>query len=291
MTARYENRRWNRRGHRWVVDSQASVVENAITFEYMIPGAKPARQHWSVAAGYRRQNDEGIDSAATQLGGRWTDDGNGGLQTSFFVDFLREEAFDLGSTEKSLALGAAWTLRSNNTEARPLRGYRLQLELSGTHEALLSDASYTRADFAGKGIVPLFGGGRLITHGRVGRIVADDLDRVPLSTRFFSGGDASIRGFRLNEISPQDETGELIGGDRVSTFSVEGDWRVYRNFSAAVFLDTGSVSRSDFFDELERSYGLGVRWYSPLGPMRLDLAFPQDNDDRLRIHFSLGPDL
>ncbi len=86
------------------------------------------------------------------------------------------------------------------------------------------------------------------------------------------------------------ENGDVVGGRKLLTGSLEADIRIRNNWSLALFVDSGSAF--DGNPEFSTGVGVGVRWYSPLGPVRLDLAHPLDDPDtNLRIHFSLGPDL
>ena len=96
---------------------------------------------------------------------------------------------------------------------------------------------------------------------------------------------------RLESLGPEDDEGKSLGGERLFTSSIEGDWRVWDVWSLAVFADAGNVGKEDLFKDLPWSIGAGIRWYSPVGPIRLDLAFPQKGGNNFRLHISMGPDL
>ena len=101
-----------------------------------------------------------------------------------------------------------------------------------------------------------------------------------------------MRGFDFEAIGALDESGNVIGGNRLLEFSTEFDYRVGANWGVAAFIDAASVTRSEFSTDFERGAGVGFRWYSPIGPVRFDIARPLDRADRsVRIHISLGPDL
>ena len=111
--------------------------------------------------------------------------------------------------------------------------------------------------------------------------------------RYFAGGDYSVRGYDFETLGPSDDTGNVVGGSHKLVGSVEFDQRVWGRWSAAAFFDSGNAF--DDFSKLrfKSGVGAGLRWYSPLGPVRIDLAFPLDDDapDDWRIHVTLGPDL
>ena len=129
-------------------------------------------------------------------------------------------------------------------------------------------------------------------------IIVEDL---PASERFFAGGDTTIRGYALdtvgapNTISPD---GFPRGGNAVLIMNGELRMAIWKDFGAAVFVDGGNVfARVTQFDlgELRGSVGFGLRYRSPIGPVRLDLGFKLDRrelggtlEDRTGLHFSIG---
>ncbi|MDH3640424.1 MAG: BamA/TamA family outer membrane protein, partial [Gammaproteobacteria bacterium] len=109
--------------------------------------------------------------------------------------------------------------------------------------------------------------------------------------RFFTGGDRSVRGYGFNALGVTDENGEVIGGRHLLVGSVEYDHAINDQFSVAAFLDTGNAINS-LNDDLEQGAGLGVRWKSPVGPVRLDIASAISRPGNpIRVHISVGPDL
>ena len=132
---------------------------------------------------------------------------------------------------------------------------------------------------------------RLILRGEVGAMEVDDFDLLPPELRFFAGGDRSIRGFGYEEIGSRNAANDVIGGDRLveGTVELERYWR--RGFGAAVFVDAGDAFLGDGF-VLHVGVGAGIRWKSPVGVLRLDLAYPIESIDASgwQIHFNIGPD-
>ena len=87
-------------------------------------------------------------------------------------------------------------------------------------------------------------------------------------------------------------TGNVVGGADKLVGSIEFDQRVFDNWSVAAFVDTGNAFDSFKDLSLKTGVGAGIRWYSPLGPIRLDVGVPLDDaPDSFRIHITLGPDL
>ena len=101
-----------------------------------------------------------------------------------------------------------------------------------------------------------------------------------------------MRGYGYNTIGPTDADGNVIGGKNLVVGSIEYEHRVWGDWSVAAFVDSG-----DAFDgaqpDLKTGVGVGLRWRSPVGPVRLDFASGLDRPpgDAFRFSFSIGPDL
>lgn len=107
----------------------------------------------------------------------------------------------------------------------------------------------------------------------------------------FAGGDQSVRGYDYRTLSPTDETGDRIGGRFLLAGSVEYQYEFIPKWRAATFIDHGNAVNS-WTDPMKTSAGIGIRWVSPVGPIRLDLAKSiSDQDEGFRIHFSMGAEL
>ncbi|MEM7502514.1 MAG: BamA/TamA family outer membrane protein, partial [Pseudomonadota bacterium] len=133
--------------------------------------------------------------------------------------------------------------------------------------------------------------GRLLGRATVGATAKDDFSELPPSLRFFAGGDESIRGYDYNTLGPADDEGEVIGGSGLLVASLEYEHRIKGNFFGAVFIDAGNAYDGEDFEPAYGT-GLGVKWRSPVGPVRLYLAHPLNQVDRdVRVHVSLGVDL
>src|SRR5690606_25915769 len=103
--------------------------------------------------------------------------------------------------------------------------------------------------------------------------------------------DNSIRGYDYESLGPANAAGELTGGNRLLEASVEYEHPLLAQWAVAAFIDSGNAFRGSDF-EARTGVGIGARWFSPLGPVRFDVAWPRDAADRQReLHISLGPDL
>lgn len=134
---------------------------------------------------------------------------------------------------------------------------------------------------------------RFVVRGNLGWIEADNFDKVPPDLRFFAGGDRSIRGYKYKSISPKDDDGKLIGASKLATGSLEYQYNVSGKWWGAVFVDSGEAVSDIRESDFKTGAGVGVRWQSPVGPIKLDIARPIGDKEEhgLQFYIGLGPEL
>jgi translocation and assembly module TamA len=291
LSLSYERRRLNRHGHRLQSKIILSQVDSSLGLEYLIPMQQPHIDQFSLRGGYRRL-DTGTSTSNTYTFGVRALGKRGGWSETRYLDWVSERSRigDETTTASLLVPGISWTRTIADNRMQTRKGRRLNLELRGAHEALLSDASFMQLLAAGKWIHPL-GAGRLLLRAESGLSMTPDFTELPASYRFFAGGDQSVRGYAFHSLGSRDSDDEVIGGRHLLTTSLEYEYPIKGKWAAALFLDAGNAF-DDWSEGLKRAMGLGLRWRSPVGPIRLDLAFPDDRSaDSFRIHFSMGSDL
>jgi len=287
----FERRRVNRRGHRFFSELLLSDIETSLGFEYIIPTHMEHLDQVSFLANYQETDTDTSQSDITKLGFRSVGSRNGWLE-SFYLDWVSENSriSDEYVSADLLVPGVSWSNTVANNRLRPRKGYHASLEIRGADKALLSDTSFLQMIAAGKWIEPA-GRGRLILRGKAGLSLTDDFSELPASYRFFAGGDQSVRGYEYESLGPVNASGDVVGGEYLVSGSIEYEHPVTEDWSAAVFLDSGNAF-DDWDISFKQSVGIGARWHSPVGSIRLDLAVPDDTSrDDFRLHFSMGLDL
>ncbi|MGX1197555.1 BamA/TamA family outer membrane protein [Parvibaculum sp. MBR-TMA-1.3b-4.2] len=135
----------------------------------------------------------------------------------------------------------------------------------------------------------------LAARGRAGSLLASETDDVPGSTRFYAGGGGSVRGYGYQMLGPLDSDNDPVGGRSVLETNFEARFRATDSVGVVAFLDGGNAYSGltpSFSKPLKWGTGLGLRYYTPIGPVRFDVAVPLDRragiDDRFQIYVSLG---
>ncbi len=292
---RAEQRWLNRHGHHAEEELQWSTIKSLIGVKYKIPGADPINDEYSLMAGYSQQDYNEQDYQRFYIGGGFQHQ-DGQWLKNYSLNYQYEE-FSVGDqpTSSSLLLipGLNWTWIDADDRLYTRRGVLFGFELRGASTALLSDLNFVQGVLHLKGVYALNGVSRLIARGDVGATaIKEKFEELPTSLRFFTGGNASVRGYAYNTIGPTDADNVVIGGKNLLVASVEYEHQVRDGWSLAAFVDSG-----DAFDgakpELKTGVGVGLRWRSPVGPVRIDLASGLDSPpgDAFRFSFSIGPDL
>jgi translocation and assembly module TamA len=174
----------------------------------------------------------------------------------------------------------------------PSKGYRLSAHVSPEVSFQGSAFGYVRIQLDGSAYQPI--GNRVVLAGRLrfGSIQGASSDRIAPTRRFYSGGGGSVRGFGYQKIGPRDVDNDPIGGSSLTEFGFEARIR-FGNFGIVPFLDGGNLYSSSLpgFGGFRYGTGLGVRYYTSFGPVRLDVGTPinrQPGDSRVAVYVSLG---
>ena len=281
----------NPRGHRFDGEIQVSQIGAEVATRYTIPLEEPWRERLELDASLEDREIGDNRSEQLELGASRVST-TAGWQRSLQLAFQRNRDENDGVvTERDLVMpGIGFARRSYDDAVYASRGYRFTLGVRGGAETLGSDVSFLRMRVAGNYVRRLWDGGRLLLRGEVGRVRVDEFDDLPLSQRFFAGGDQSVRGFKYESLGPQDADGDVIGGTYLAVTSVELEQLIAGNWGAAVFVDAGNAANTSNFD-LRTSAGFGLRYRSPVGVFRVDVAKATDGDESPRLHLGLGVDL
>ncbi|WP_300381372.1 autotransporter assembly complex family protein [Henriciella sp.] len=177
----------------------------------------------------------------------------------------------------------------------PRKGFRINGRVEPTYAFGDEANPYVRSVGQISGYVPFDEERRFVLAGRLkaGAVLGTEAANVPVDDRFYSGGGGSVRGYAYQAIGPRSDDGTPLGGKSVVEASIEGRYRIRPNIGIVAFLDAGSVSTDEFsnFQDARYGAGIGVRYTTPAGPIRFDVATPlnpTDFDDPVQIYISIG---
>ena len=138
---------------------------------------------------------------------------------------------------------------------------------------------------------------RLVLAGRVeggAMLGASSLESIPASLRYFTGGAGSVRGYAYQAIGPRDREGDPLGGRSYQVVNLEARFKVTESIGIVPFVDGGMVYKDEvprIIGDMDWGTGLGLRYYTPIGPVRLDVATPLhriDDDPPVQVYISIG---
>ncbi|WP_338563242.1 autotransporter assembly complex protein TamA [Acinetobacter sp. KS-LM10] len=324
LRSQYRRAIVNEHGHSFDANLELSQIRQSIDGRYNVPYKHPLNDYVSFVGGYEREDRDSlgngldlvVESAVAGVdrvikGGRrdWqhifglryrldrmTIKGELDLDLNedFNIDDIPDSFLATGNTEQqSLLLGYDATKIISDQRINPTKGFKQNYKIQLGSKSLLSDVDMAITNANWKAMYSLGENSdhQFIGGASLGYIFTDNFEKVPYNLRFFAGGDQSLRGFDYKSLSPTD-FGFKIGGQALAVGTVEYNYQFKEGWRAAVFSDFGNAYDEKFSNPTEYSLGLGIRWNSPIGPIRLDVASGiSDPGKPIRLHFFIGSQL
>ena len=298
-TLGFRNRRVNDSGHRLDARVQYSEVEQTATLTYTIPWDDPALEKLSFRLEAENTTNGDLEtsgvtlrSGLTQVRGNW--------QRVLFVEAssttsdtgtvaVLGEPSQTRSSDRLLVPGISYAKLPPTITGVAEVGRGLFAELLGSTAALGSNSNFLRLRVQDERRIPLARTWTLLLRGQLGLSAISEFEELPPDYRFFAGGDRSVRGYGLDELSPVNSEGERIGGRHLVVGSVEVEHDLPHKLAVAVFFDAGNaVNRLG--DPLEYSAGVGIRFKLPFVSVGLDVAQSLSESGRNpRLHLNVTP--
>ena len=286
------NKPWiNSKGHSFQSSLSLSSPEQIITMSYKIPLKKsPIEQYYTIQGGYKKIDNNDTYSRSYTLGALRNWDNFDGWQTALGFNMLRDDFTQGDAKFKTFLYYPSLSISRIRNDGKLLSmwGDSQRYSVEGAAESLGSDINLVRFQAQQTWIRSIKQSHRFIARGNFGIIQASNFDRVPPSFRFFAGGDRSIRGYSYQSISPKDKKGKLKGASKMITGSAEYQYNLTGSWWGAAFVDTGEAIDKVDTAKFYTGTGLGIRWASPVGPIKFDLATPLNRKDKGSIHLYIG---
>ncbi|WP_413741583.1 autotransporter assembly complex protein TamA [Sodalis sp. RH15] len=286
------NRPWlNSMGHSFQTGLSLSAPEQALDFSYKIPVQRsPLEQYYLLQSGFKREdlNDTKSDSTTLNVARFW--DFSTGWQRSVNLRWSLDHFTQANVTDTTMLIYPGFTINRTRQRggAMPTWGDSQRYSLDVSDTAWGSDIDFFILQAQNVWVRTLEEKHRFVARYNLGWIETNNFERVPPSLRFFAGGDRSIRGYRFRSISPRDADGKLIGASQMATGSLEYQYNVTGRWWGAAFIDSGQAVNDIRHTNLKTGAGIGVRWQSPVGPIKLDIATPVGDPDNHSVQFYIG---
>lgn len=306
----------NKRGHTFDANLELSQIRQSLEGHYNIPYNHPLNDYISLVGGYEREERDDVGQnvnlmieSAVAGADRVIKNPRGSWQHTFGLRYRLDritqdgiidpaeipEAFlvNTNNQQQSLLFGYEASRTISDKRVNPSKGFKQTYKIELGSESLLSDADMAILNAGWRFIYSL---GENDNHQFVGRsdlgyIFTKDFNKVPYNLRFFTGGDQSIRGFDYKSLAAE-ENGFKVGGQALAIGSLEYNYQFKEGWRAAVFSDFGNAYDKDFNTETAYGAGVGIRWASPIGPIRIDVATGLSDDNHpIRVHFFIGSQL
>lgn len=291
--ANYEKPWLNNRGHSLTAKLELSQIEQSVQSGYKMPLRNVKDDFYLFSLGSKRRDY--LDTLSRQY--NLTAERQWKLSNQWYrtlslrwlyVDYTQAEQQD---TSNSIIPGVSFSKMEDSGGSMPSQAYRYYASVEATDPVLGSDSDFVRL-FGRYGRIGSIGEDhRYLIRLHAGAILQEQVSSLPPELRFFAGGDNSLRGYAFDVISPKAQDGSLTGGKYMAVLNLEYQYRVKGDWRAAIFYDIGDAWDQQF--NAKRGIGIGVRWASPIGAIRLDIAHGADAAPRneYRIHFTIGPEL
>lgn len=291
------NRPWiNSRGHSFSSNFYLSKPQQNVELNYRIPLRKnPLNYYYDLSAGLEREDNNDTKSQTITLAGlRYWNHARG---WQFFTGLrMRYDSF----TQADISRNTLLIYPTAGIKRVRIRGGLFptwadaqNITINVGNQLWGSDINFYSIRGTSSWIRTLQGNHRFLGRVELGYLHSSDLSRIPPALRYFAGGDRSLRGFGYKKISPSND-GKLTGGSTLALANLEYQYQVYPKWWLATFYDTGLVALDFKESNLHSGAGVGVRWASPVGTVKLDIATPlknRNNHQKFQFYIGLGSEL
>jgi translocation and assembly module TamA len=295
----WEHRDIGGHAERLGVNAYLGQVLTGVTGTFRVPDAiRPDLDLVTSAAVEREYTDAFKTTRATASTGveqLFSSTLTGGLGVSVTLSHERSR----GNVDVFTLFGLPAFLRFDDTDnpLDPTRGVRANLAATPFYALIATNEAFLSTEATGSTYLAIDRDARFVlaARGRLGTIWGADRSELPADVRFYAGGAGSVRGYAFQKLGPLDDENDPEGGRSVVEFGGEVRIKITDTIGVVPFFEGGNVyaeSRPELYRfDFRYSAGLGLRYYTPIGPLRLDVAFPIDprpSDDSFQFYVSIG---
>lgn len=287
------NKPWlNNRGHSLRSSFYISSPKQTIEATYKMPLLKnPLNYYYEFSAGVENEKKDDTDSLAATIAGLRYWNHPTGWQYSFGIRMRYDSFTQADVKDKVLLMYPTASLNRTRMQGGifPTWGDAQKITFDLARKLWFSDVDFFSVRASTAWIRTYADNHRLLTRLEIGYLNTKNLQKIPPALRFFAGGDRSVRGYGYKKIAPRNNKGKVVGGSRLLSGTLEYQYQVYSNWWAATFVDSGFAANRYHSNELRYGAGIGIRWASPVGAIKFDIATPlRDKNNNKNIQFYIG---
>ncbi|WP_321397208.1 autotransporter assembly complex family protein [Emcibacter sp.] len=284
-------------GEKLLIGAHLAEIEQSLSARLDKPNFRRLDQTLIIETSLKNENTDAYDAL--------TADGRVGLErlltnnlaasVSVFSQYsdISNSDNDRNYWLAALPVGVRWD--NSNDILDPTKGFRASVSTAPSFIFNGSNEFYLRSEINVSGYYPLDGDHDFVlaARARVGSVYGISFDELPAKERFFSGGGGSVRGYGYQDIGPRDASGDPTGGRSVAEINAEMRVHISDTLSLVPFMDGGNVYEKVLprFTGFRWGAGLGVRYHTSFGPLRVDAATPLNRlpgESRFHLYISLG---
>jgi translocation and assembly module TamA len=279
-------------GNEFRAELQVSERLQGLEARYTIPDSKDVDSLTAFRLGANMEETSDVTTRSLSTGVERTRSLGEGRLGTLYVNLLYDdsEAGDERTRSTFLIPGVRFSGRRYDNLVRTTKGFRYLLEARGSSQALGADVDFLQILGEGNVRIPLPWRLSFIGRAQVATTLQNRAtSNFPISLRFFAGGDSSVRGYGWKTLGPKDDQGNVVGGNNLFVASGELERAIGADWGVAAFYDTGNAFNDWASMDLAQSVGIGVRYYTMVGPVRLDVARQVGvRKPDIRVHFTVG---
>ncbi|WP_306286166.1 BamA/TamA family outer membrane protein [Sphingomonas sp. Ant20] len=282
----------------------AGTQEQGLAGTFRRANAGRRDRTFSLTAGANHSNYDAYEAFTTSVGIRWSYDSTPIWQkpiTYYYGGELvgtNESVYDFAQgrnvrrTYGIVALPGQLLFDRSDSLLNPTKGFRLRLNASPETSVQGSVKPYVRAMVEGTFYYPVSSSIVIAGRAKAGTIQGVARDDLAPSRRYYGGGGGSVRGYGYQRLGPFDPNGDPVGGRSLNEFALEARYR-FGDFGIVPFIDAGNSYESSTpnLSSLRYGAGIGGRFYTSFGPMRIDVATPlnpREGDGKVALYISIG---
>ncbi|KLN60831.1 hypothetical protein WH96_10210 [Kiloniella spongiae] len=295
----WENRNTFGQGEKLRADLTVAEIRQQLKLGFNKPNYLRNNQSFNANTNIKHEDTDAYEENSVSAfvgidrkwGKNWTVGGGLELELSEIEDEDDTESFAFAS----IPLSARYD--STNDLLDPTTGFRFGVTATPYYGLTAASPEFFKTEIDGSTYYSILDDDRLVfaTRGKIGLLAGDSARDIPATKRFYAGGGGSIRGYEHQTVGPLNSSDDPIGGRSLVEFGAEARVRVTEDIGLVPFIEGGNVYDSavpDFSENFQWGAGLGLRYYTAIGPIRLDVAVPlnrrEEIDDAWQFYVSIG---